>query len=249
MSHSDRPFWLGEDARSWDHARFHLCLLQDGRITSDHLGVYCSLAAHAEVRSGKAFPSAETIAGYLSLSEKHVRECTKDLEKWAYIKIEPRPGKSSIVRLLRPPTLDEWIAATGGTPTAPAATPEAPEPEDKPLSKATDESAFVEEARRLCDLFADLMVANGCKRPRITNTWVADMDRILRLDGREAANVEKAIRWVHADEFWRANVLSPSKLREKYDQLKLAASRGTAYAPSQRISRGLPASSNVDLNV
>lgn len=79
------------------------------------------------------------------------------------------------------------------------------------------------EATRLCGLLAELMVGNGCKPPTITATWVLDMDRMLRLDERTVSQVENAIRWCQADPFWRANILSPRKLREKYEQLRLAA--------------------------
>lgn len=79
------------------------------------------------------------------------------------------------------------------------------------------------EARRLCELLASLMVDNGCRAPSITETWIVDIDRMIRLDGLTPANVENAIRWSQADAFWRGNILSPRKLREKYDQLRLAA--------------------------
>lgn len=255
---SERPPWLGEDARGWDHARFHLCLLIDHRVTADHLGVYCSLAAHAEVRNGEAYPGAETIAGYLGISERHVRDCLKDLESWRYIRVEPRRGKSSIVRLLRPPTLDEWIRDTNphsvddaekvsAAATTGADTSERDEP---PLPKTTETSPHIEEARRLCDLLAELMVKNGCRTPKITKAWVSDMDRILRIDERPAESVERAIRWAQGDSFWRANIMSPAKLRDKYDQLRLAAKKSTpANAPSQRISSGRPATADLDLDV
>ena len=38
--------------------------------------------------------------------------------------------------------------------------------------------------------------------------------------------VSAAIRWCQSDEFWRSNILSMSKLRDKYEQLRLQASRG-----------------------
>ena len=45
------------------------------------------------------------------------------------------------------------------------------------------------------------------------------------LVARTPEQIEAAIRWCQADEFWRSNILSASKLREKYDQLRLAAAR------------------------
>ena len=41
-------------------------------------------------------------------------------------------------------------------------------------------------------------------------------------------DIEGAIRWAQADEFWQANILSPTKLRAKFDQLRLQAQRKKA---------------------
>lgn len=38
------------------------------------------------------------------------------------------------------------------------------------------------------------------------------------------------IRWATGDEFWRANILSMSKLREKFDQLKAKSGVGAKAA-------------------
>lgn len=73
----------------------------------------------------------------------------------------------------------------------------------------------------LSHLLADLIAANDPdgKRPNVTKRWGEAEDRLQRLDGRAPAQIEVVIRWVQADEFWRSNVLSMPKLREKYDAL------------------------------
>jgi hypothetical protein len=48
---------------------------------------------------------------------------------------------------------------------------------------------------------------------------------MLDRDGRTEQEVHGAIEWCQGDEFWRANILSLPKLREKYDQLRLQAQR------------------------
>ncbi|MCP3679011.1 MAG: hypothetical protein GY782_01420 [Gammaproteobacteria bacterium] len=43
---------------------------------------------------------------------------------------------------------------------------------------------------------------------------------LLKNDGNESSQIAKVIDWIHTpDNFWRSNILSPSKLREKYPQL------------------------------
>lgn len=81
----------------------------------------------------------------------------------------------------------------------------------------------VEEA---CALLADLIEANGSRRPTITKAWRDAARRMIDLDKRTIDDVLGAIRWCQADDFWRANVLSMPTLRRQYDRLRLAARRG-----------------------
>lgn len=95
--------------------------------------------------------------------------------------------------------------------------------EEEPKPSSSD--AFGADVERLCSLLADLVEGNGSKRPAITKAWRVACDRLIRLDGRAPDQVERAIRWCQADEFWRANVLSMPTLRRQYDRLRLAAQR------------------------
>ena len=44
-------------------------------------------------------------------------------------------------------------------------------------------------------------------------------------DGRTVEEVARIIDWVEADDFWRANILSLPKLRQKFDTLRLQSQR------------------------
>jgi len=79
-----------------------------------------------------------------------------------------------------------------------------------------------------CEHLADWIERNGSKRPAVTKAWLQAADRLKRLDGRTHEQVMTCIDWCQRDEFWRSNVLSMPKLREKYDQLRLVASRRAA---------------------
>ncbi len=96
---------------------------------------------------------------------------------------------------------------------------------------------FGADVPRLCEKLADRVEANGSKRPTVTKAWLTECDRMLRLDGRTAEQVERAIDWCQSDDFWRSNVLSMLKLREKFDQMRLAAQRSNgSRAPNGRRS-------------
>jgi hypothetical protein len=114
-------------------------------------------------------------------------------------------------------------------------------------SSSSKELAIPErpEVEELCRHLADRIEKNGSKRPTITKTWRDAARRLLDRDGRTIEQVTRAIDWCQDDEFWRSNILSMPKLREKYDQLRLAAQRtngANGNRPSttdQRVAAGL----------
>jgi hypothetical protein len=89
------------------------------------------------------------------------------------------------------------------------------------------------DAERLCNHLADRIEANGSKRPPITKKWLDSARLMLDHDKRTEEQVIAAIDWCQDHEFWRSNILSMPKLREKYEQLRLQASR----TPNRRHTR------------
>ena len=51
------------------------------------------------------------------------------------------------------------------------------------------------------------------------NQWSNDIDLILRIDKRTPEEVIALLKHIYNDSFWAKNILSPNKLREKYDKL------------------------------
>ncbi len=62
--------------------------------------------------------------------------------------------------------------------------------------------------------------------------WCRDMDLLLRKDNRDPCEAEQIINWCQNDNFWKANILSAGKLREKYTALILQSKRGSPNAKS-----------------
>ena len=50
-------------------------------------------------------------------------------------------------------------------------------------------------------------------------SWASDIDKMNRLDGRKFSDIQKVFEWSSRDSFWSSNILSGSKLRQKYDDL------------------------------
>lgn len=115
------------------------------------------------------------------------------------------------------------------------------------LSRTASRDTARPDVDELCSLLADRIVANGSKRPRITKGWRDAARLLLDEDGRTPEQVRNAITWCQGHDFWRGVVLSMPKLREKYDQLRLAAERGARARASPEGRRpGVAPSPNVE---
>lgn len=79
------------------------------------------------------------------------------------------------------------------------------------------------DVERVCKHLADVLERTGSKRPVITDAWRDSTRLLIDRDGIAAADAIAAIDWAHADKFWQAHILSPRKLREKYDTLRRQA--------------------------
>lgn len=62
------------------------------------------------------------------------------------------------------------------------------------------------------------------KKPNLEN-WAMHFDRMIRIDGREPSMIRKIMNWAVNDSFWKPNILSAAKLRDKFLTLKLQMER------------------------
>lgn len=71
-------------------------------------------------------------------------------------------------------------------------------------------------------------VTTGIKKTRMN--WAGDIEKIHRIDKRSYDEIDGILRWVIEDDFWFQQILSGSKLREKFDTLVIKA--GSKVAPT-----------------
>lgn len=65
------------------------------------------------------------------------------------------------------------------------------------------------------------LVENGGQPSPAFRKWATEIDRLIRIDKREAVEIEKVIIWCQEDSFWKSNILSAPKLRKQFPQLVL----------------------------
>lgn len=131
-----------------------------------------------------------------------------------------------------PDRVGDWVPDGGpeSPPNPPGLGPGPSFSNEKELSSEVAVTTPRPDVERLLDLLESEVVANGGRAPSRNGKNRDAMRLLLDKDGRSVEQVETAIRWCQADEFWRSNILSASKLREKYDQLRLTAQRRSAGA-------------------
>ena len=121
-----------------------------------------------------------------------------------------------------------------------------PEPVPEPTTTSNEVVGVSEAPRhdveRICEHLADAIEENGSKRPTITKSWRDEARRLLDRDKRTEEEVLRAIDWCQRGEserarFWRPNVMSMTKLRAKFDVMRLQAAeehRPTAPTRTQQ---------------
>lgn len=60
--------------------------------------------------------------------------------------------------------------------------------------------------------------------------WAADIEKLIRLDARSPDEIKAVVEWVYQDQFWKGNILSGGKLREKFTQLLAQTQRKNGNA-------------------
>lgn len=79
----------------------------------------------------------------------------------------------------------------------------------------------------LAEKLRDLMLINNpnAKIPNSLDSWANNIRLMVEADNRKENDIEKVIEWCQSDNFWKSNILSVKKLREKYDTLFLQMKR------------------------
>jgi hypothetical protein len=121
-----------------------------------------------------------------------------------------------------------------------------PNPNPNPKTSKTLKE-FSQETTDLTTHLIDMMKMNNpnVKIPSNLETWNDAIDKLQRLDKHDFWLIRSVIDWSQQDKFWKSNILSAPKLREKFDTLLLQAKeqgqkrsqQETAFEKIQRMYR------------
>lgn len=105
-------------------------------------------------------------------------------------------------------------------------------PDTTPLFPSfADDGTEPREDRRLAEwMFDRIKTLHPQHKPPPWRRWCRDIRLLRERDRRSRREIAELFAWANADAFWQANILSPAKLREKWDQLTLK--RRSSVPPS-----------------
>lgn len=98
------------------------------------------------------------------------------------------------------------------------------EPSIEPSSEI-DAPGARDDVEAVCSAVAEHVYQVTGRRPKVLKAWRRDARLMLDRDERSLEAILGAVHWVGRDAFWASNILSPQKLRAKWDTLQAQARR------------------------
>lgn len=157
-------------------------------------------------------------------------------------------------------TICKWTTYNGSTPESGQASGQATDRQRTPNGQATDTVKKEEKVKKVkkeeknasCRALrfdeSDLSTAEWMltkirelnpthKKPDLER-WANDLRLMRERDGRTDTEIRELFGWANRDDFWRANILSPSKLRKQWDQLAIKRKEQTSGKSSTPVGPG-----------
>jgi len=116
-----------------------------------------------------------------------------------------------------------------------------------PLAKTGKKFVYTDDDLRAANWIFGLIknLSPNVKTPTF-ESWANEIRLMRERDGRTLKDICELFKWANKDEFWSANILSPSKLRDKWDQLEIkkrsckAVKRKESFAEKNSSDWGSP---------
>lgn len=93
---------------------------------------------------------------------------------------------------------------------------------DFPPAKTGKKFVYTDDDLRAANWIFGLIknLSPNVKTPAFEN-WANEIRLMRERDGRSHKDICELFKWANQNEFWASNILSPAKLREKWDQLEI----------------------------
>lgn len=193
------------------------------------------------------FPASLVMSAMGIKSYHTYKKTLDDLVKWGFLKMVQRSKNQYTANIiaLQKNNKANCKALDKATQMHSTNHPQSKDSINKPLNKETikqrnssvstsgtdfpDSCKFLDEAKGLSDHLKESIIRwepnhKYATNPPSLNSWVIEIERALRLDKRTPEELELLIDYIftqntHVANFWKPNIQSGKKLREKFDQV------------------------------
>ena len=195
--------------------------------SSEKLVLLCLADCH-NADTGQCNPSVNYICKKTSLDRKTILKSLKLLNDKNWLSRTKVEGSSN-----------QYFLALGGSPLTALGEGEISskavpnlghKPKTKPKKNLRWENGDLETAESIYNL---LLALNPKHKKPSMETWANTIRLMRESDGHTHNDIMNLFRFANSDSFWKSNILSPAKLREKWDVLTIK--RGDTSAPTENI--------------
>lgn len=214
-------------------------------LTGPQKAVMNCLAYHANETTLEAWPALETISSETGFGRTAVRNAIQALlSSGALSSVEKSEGRRSnryrvnldeptasrTVQPLNDSSREQFNLPPGEREPAASRTSTCrlANPNKERTGKGTrnksqqPEKRFTQVDRAVADeIFAKMQILHPGHKPPNFDAWADEIRLMRERDGRTVAEIRELFAWANADSFWKANILSPAKLRQKWDTLTI----------------------------
>ena len=195
--------------------------------SSEKLVLLCLADCH-NADTGQCNPSVNYICKKTSLDRKTILKSLRLLNDKNWLSRTKVEGSSN-----------QYFLAIGGSPLTALGEGEISskavpnlghKPKTKPKKNLRWENGDLETAESIYKL---LLALNPKHKKPSMETWANTIRLMRESDGHTHNDIMDLFRFANSDSFWKSNILSPAKLREKWDVLTIK--KGDTSAPTENI--------------
>lgn len=227
-------------------------LLYDQQALDGDVRTYLALRSYAW-QDASCWPGQDGLAARLGKSRRQVIRHLQNLRRLGYIEWRRRGvGQTNLYVLLHVPVMSHQgseaapavchsrhingdVSGTSSVTDTSQEIDSREEDSRQEDSRKTSQAAlFPPEALSLAERLRTRILANKPDaKVAPAARWARTMRLMLERDGRRADRIAAVIDWCQAHRFWRSNILSADKLREKFDQLELQMQGGDSRSSAR----------------
>ena len=219
---NEHEFW--KEKRKYSKAEAWIDLMKDARYKDEPETLFDKRGSYV-LEYGDVYISLRYLGERWQWSKNKVRHFLEYLEKRQSISFKKRDSHRTIINIVNLKGYIEWVKGKRDSEgTVKGQSRDSEGTKKKKVKKEKKVNTYTSDSieYRLAKLLFNEILKNNPehKKPNM-QTWAKNIDIMIRVHKRDPQKIANMIAWCQKDSFWRANILSTTKLKDQYDQLAI----------------------------